>query len=111
MAYEIVFSPILILYFANLAGTFISAIVDLSIFYYFYKKLKWQFFFASFLSSIITISAYTWITDYFGFRHTFPRHVIELTTYNLMTNFITLLIYSIIGQLLVLCIFKYLNRK
>ncbi len=111
IAYKTVFSPILILYIANLGGTFISAIVDLSLFYWFYKKLKWYFLSASFTSSIITISVYTWITDYFGFRGTYPNHVIELTAYNLLTNFITLLIYSIIGQILVIGIFKYLNRK
>src|SRR5579871_6236387 len=36
-AYTQVFSPIIMLYAANLGGTFIAAIVDLFIFYYLYK--------------------------------------------------------------------------
>lgn len=110
-AYTAVFSPIITLYAANLGGTFIAAIVDLFIFYYLYKQRQWMFFLASFCSSIITISCYTYVTDYFGFRNTYPDHVFELTFINLLTNFITLLGYSIIGQLLVNFIQRYLNGK
>lgn len=110
-AYTDVFSPIIILYAANLGGTFIAAVVDLFIFYYLYKQKKWMFFLASFCSSIITISCYTYITDYFGFRHSYPEHVFELTFINLLTNFITLLGYSMLGQVLVTFIQKYINGK
>lgn len=110
-AYSEVFSPIIILYAANLGGTFIAAVVDLFIFYYLYKQKQWMFFLASFCSSIITISCYTYVTDYFGFRNSYPNHVLELTFINLLTNFITLLGYSILGQLLVNFIQKYLNGK
>jgi len=110
-AYQQVFSPIIILYIANLLGTFISATLDLFIFYYLYKTRRWMFFLASFCSSIITISCYTYITDYFGFRHSYPHHVLELTLVNLFTNFITLLIYSLIGQFLVVLIQKYLSKR
>jgi uncharacterized PurR-regulated membrane protein YhhQ (DUF165 family) len=110
-AYKAVFSPIIILYIANLGGTFISAIVDLFIFYYLYRKKNWMFFAASFCSSIITISCYTYVTDYFGFRNSYPDHVLELTFVNLLTNFITLLAYSIIGQFLVNFIHGYLEGK
>lgn len=110
-AYETVFSPIIILYIANLGGTFISAVVDLFIFYYLYKKKNWMFFMASFCSSIITISCYTYVTDYFGFRNSYPDHVLELTFINLLTNFITLLCYSILGQFLVNFIHGYLEGK
>jgi uncharacterized PurR-regulated membrane protein YhhQ (DUF165 family) len=110
-AYTQVFSPIIILYAANLGGTFIAAVVDLFIFYYLYKKRQWMFFLASFCSSIVTISCYTYVTDYFGFRHSYPEHVLELTFINLLTNFITLLGYSILGQFLVDYIQKYLNGK
>jgi uncharacterized PurR-regulated membrane protein YhhQ (DUF165 family) len=108
-AYTQVFSPIIILYAANLGGTFIAAVVDLFIFYYLYKQRQWMFFLASFCSSIVTISCYTYVTDYFGFRHSYPDHVLELTFINLLTNFITLLCYSILGQFLVSYIQKYLN--
>lgn len=110
-AYTQVFSPIIILYAANLGGTFIAAVIDLFIFYYLYKQKRWMFFLASFSSSIITISCYTYITDYFGFRHSYPDHVLELTFINLLTNFITLLGYSILGQFLVSSIQKYLNGQ
>lgn len=110
-AYTQVFSPIIILYAANLGGTFIAAVVDLFIFYYLYKQRRWMFFLASFCSSIITILCYTYITDYFGFRHSYPDHVLELTFVNLLTNFITLLGYSILGQYLVNFIQKYLSGK
>lgn len=110
-AYQQVFSPIIILYVANLGGTFISAVIDLFIFYYLYKNRRWPFFLASFLSSIITISAYTYITDYFGFRHSYPGHVMELTFINLLTNFLTLLGYSIVGQFVVAFIQTRLNKR
>lgn len=110
-AYTKVFSPIIILYVANLGGTFIAAVVDLFIFYYLYKQKQWMFFLSSFYSSIVTISCYTYITDYFGFRHAYPNHVLELTFINLLTNFITLLGYSIIGQFLVNYIQRFLNGR
>ena len=110
-SYTEVFSPIIVLYAANLGGTFIAAVVDLFIFYYLYKQRQWMFFLASFCSSIITISCYTYVTDYFGFRHSYPEHVLELTFVNLVTNFITLLGYSILGQFLVNFIQRFLNRK
>lgn len=110
-AYKEVFSPVIALYIANLGGTFLAAIVDLFIFYYLYVQKGWMFFLASFSSSILTISCYTYVTDYFGFRGTYPQHVFELTFINLLTNFITLLIYSIIGQGLVILIQKILTQK
>lgn len=110
-AYTEVFSPIIILYAANLGGTFIAAVVDLFIFYYLYKQRQWMFFLASFCSSIITISCYTYVTDYFGFRNSYPDHVLELTFINLLTNFITLLGYSILGQFVVNFIQRYLDGK
>lgn len=109
-AYNTVFQPIPMLYLANLGGTFISAIIDLYFFNYLYNKRKWMFASSSFFSSVFTISCYTYITDYFGFRYTYPEHVIELTHINLITNFMTLFIYAIIGQALVATIQKYLNR-
>lgn len=109
--YKTVFSPIITLYAANLGGTFIAAVVDLCIFYYLYKKRNWVFFLASFCSSIITISCYTYVTDYFGFRNSYPHHVLQLTFINLLTNFLTLLFYSILGQFLVGFIQKILNRS
>lgn len=109
-AYNTVFGPIPVLYLANLGGTFISAVLDLYIFKYLYNQRKWMFAPSSFLSSIFTISCYTYITDYFGFRNTYPEHVMELTHINLITNFITLFIYAIIGQFAVMQIQKYLNR-
>ena len=108
-AYTIVFRPIIILYLANLGGTLIAAIVDLFIFYYLYKNRQWPFFIASFLSSNVTISCYTFITDYFGFRHSYPEHVFLLTNVNLITNFITLAFYAIVGQFVVMFIQKFLN--
>lgn len=110
-AYTQVFNPIIVLYAANLGGTFIAAVVDLFIFYYLYKQRHWMFFLASFCSSIITISCYTYVTDYFGFRNSYPDHVLELTFINLLTNFITLLSYSILGQFLVSFIQRYLNGR
>ncbi len=110
-SYIEVFSPIIVLYAANLGGTFIAAVVDLFIFYYLYKQRQWMFFLASFCSSIVTISCYTYVTDYFGFRNSYPGHVFELTFINLLTNFITLLGYSILGQFLVNFIQRYLNGK
>lgn len=109
-AYKIVFNPVIILYIANLGGTLVAAILDLFIFYYLYKTRGWMFFIASFCSSIVTISCYTFVTDYFGFRGTYPNHVMELTYINLATNFVTLLGYAMIGQFLVSQIYKYLNR-
>jgi len=110
-SYKQVFNPIIMLYVANLGGTFIAAVIDLFIFYYLYKKRQWMFFMASFFSSIITISCYTYITDYFGFKDAYPDHVLELTFINLITNFITLLAYSIAGQFLVYFIQKILNGR
>ena len=110
-AYKDVFGPIAILYVANLGGTFIAAVVDLFIFYYLYKERQWMFFLASFCSSIITISCYTYVTDYFGFRNSYPDHVLELTFINLLTNFMTLLAYSILGQFLVNYIQRILNNQ
>lgn len=109
-SYKQVFNPIITLYVANLGGTFISAVIDLFIFYYLYKNKNWPFFLASFCSSIITISIYTYVTDYFGFRNSYPNDVLELTLINLITNFITLFLYSILGQILVYQIQKILNR-
>jgi uncharacterized PurR-regulated membrane protein YhhQ (DUF165 family) len=108
-AYKTVFSPVISLYVANLGGTFIAAIVDLFIFYYLYKQKQWMFFLASFCSSIVTISCYTYVTDYFGFRGPYPHHVMELTFVNLVTNFMTLLLYSVLGQIIVNYIQRYLN--
>jgi uncharacterized PurR-regulated membrane protein YhhQ (DUF165 family) len=72
-AYKQVFQPVIVLYIANLGGTIISAIIDLFIFYYLYKQKRWSFFLSSFASSIITISCYTFVTDYFGFRISYPN--------------------------------------
>ncbi|MEE9451232.1 MAG: VUT family protein [Gammaproteobacteria bacterium] len=107
--YKIVFSPLLILVIANICGSAIAALVDVFIFYYLYRVQRWMFFLASFLSSIITVTTYTYITDYFGFRNSFPEHVLQITHVNIASNFITLLIYSFIGQILVYCIHRYLN--
>lgn len=109
-AYEVVFNPVLMLYIANLCGTLISAIIDLFIFYYLFWRRKWIFIAASFCSSIVTISCYTFITDYVGFKNSYPAHVLELTYINLITNFITLLFYTILGQFLVMLIQTYLNK-
>lgn len=110
-AYKQVFQPIIILYISNLGGTIISAIIDLFIFYYLYKQKRWSFFISSFASSIITISCYTFVTDYFGFRISYPEHLWVLTNINLITNLITLLFYSIIGQFIVALIQKFLNER
>jgi len=110
-AYKEVFHPLISLYIANLGGTIIAAIIDLFIFYYLFKERRWPFFIASFSSSIITISCYTYITDYFGFKTAYPDHVLELTFINLLTNFITLLGYSMIAQFLVNYIQLYLSKR
>lgn len=109
-AYKVVFQPLAILYIANLGGTFISAVIDLYIFKYLYNVKQWLFLPASFFSSIITISCYTYVTDYFGFRNTYPEQVFQLTHINLITNFITLFIYAFLGQILVSLINSYLNK-
>lgn len=109
-AYNIVFGPIPMLYLANLLGTFFSAVIDLYIFKHLYNVKKWPFAMSSFFSSILTISAYTYITDYFGFRGTYPDHVFDLTHINLATNMITLAAYSSIGQFIATGINKYLNK-
>lgn len=109
-AYDLVFHPIIPLFIANLGGTFIAAVLDLFIFYYLYQKKKWMFFLSSFSSSILTISCYTFVTDYFGFKQSYPEDVYTLTAINLFTNFITLLAYSVLGQFLVAYIHKYLNK-
>lgn len=110
-AYSQVFNPIIALYVANLGGTFIAAVVDLFIFYYLYRKRQWMFFLSSFCSSIVTISCYTYVTDYFGFRESYPDQVLTLTFVNLLTNFITLLGYAILGQFLVNYIQNKLNGR
>ncbi len=108
-AYKQVFSPVVVLYFANLLGISISSLVDLFIFYYLYRRRRWIFFIASFCSSIVTVSLYTYVTDYFAFRDVYPLHLFELIRTNIVSNSVTLLIYSILGQFLVMFIHKRLN--
>jgi uncharacterized PurR-regulated membrane protein YhhQ (DUF165 family) len=110
-AYNAVFNPIIALYVANLIGTFIAAALDLFIFYYLYKKRNWSFFIASFCSSILTISCYTVVTDYFAFKDSYPTHFGLLTHINLVTNFITLALYAILGQIAVSLLQRYLHKK
>lgn len=110
-AYTTVFRPIIILYLANLGGTFIAAVVGLFIFYYLYRTKRWPFYISSFMSSIVTITCYTLITDYFGFRHSYPEHVFTLTNINLITNFMTLAFYAIVGQFIVVFIQKCLDKN
>lgn len=109
--YKVVFSPIFVLYFANLTGTFVASVVDLFIFYYLYRMRRWYFTFASLTSSVFTLTMYTYITDYFGFRESFPNHVMQITNVNVVTNFITLVIYTLLAQILVFYLYKILNKK
>lgn len=108
--YKIVFDPLVPLYFANLGGNFVAAVFDLFIFWYLYKNRRWIFCAASFTSSIVTLTMYTYITDYFGFRGTYPTHVIQITNVNVITNFITLAFYSIVAQFIVYRIQRILNK-
>lgn len=108
--YKAVFSPLFVLFFSNLVGTIVAAILDLFVFYYLYINRKWPFVFASFFSSFIILSCYTYITDYFGFRHSYPAHVFQLTFINLITNLITLAGYSILGQCIVWGISRYVRN-
>jgi len=108
--YTAVFSPLFILFFANLIGTIIAAILDLFVFYYLYINRKWPFVFASFFSSFIILSCYTYVTDYFGFRHSYPAHVFQLTFINLITNLMTLAAYALVGQVIVWGIHRYVSQ-
>ena len=108
--YQTVFSPMFVLFFANLVGTIVAAILDLFVFYYLYIQRKWHFLLASFFSSFIILSCYTYITDYFGFRHSYPEHVFQLTFINLISNVITLAAYSLLGQFLVWGIHRYVRN-
>jgi uncharacterized PurR-regulated membrane protein YhhQ (DUF165 family) len=110
-AYRTVFSPILVLYFANLIGTFVASVIDLYIFYYLYRIKRWFFTIASLTSSVFTLTLYTYITDYFGFRGSFPLHVWQITNVNVVTNFMTLVIYTLLAQILVFFLNKILNKR
>ncbi len=109
-AYNIVFGAVLPLYFANLLGTMVAAVIDLIFFYYLYKNKGWSFFASSFTSSVVTLFFYTTITDYFWFEVSYPSHMLNLTIVNLAANFMNLAIYSSIGQIAVFLIQKYLNK-
>lgn len=109
-AYKIVFSPVIKLYFASLLGTIIASILDLYLFYYLYKKIKINFLFSSIISSVLTISCYTLITDIIAFKESFPEHYLNLTFINICSNLISLIIYAIIGQFLVFGIKKYITN-
>lgn len=109
-AYKIVFNPVADLYFANLIGTLIAAIIDLFLFYYLYKKLRLNFLLSSVLSSGITISCYTLVTDIIAFKESFPHHYLDLTLVNIISNLLTILIYALIAQLIVCGIKKYITN-
>ena len=109
-AFNDVFSPIMILFLANLAGTFVAFLLDVFVFYYFYRTKKLPFLVSSLISSVSTILLYTFITDYFAFKQFYPLHIYQLIFANIVTNFIVLAVYTVLGQILLTYIFRYLNR-
>lgn len=108
-AYETVFNPVAVLYFSNLVGNVVSSLIDLYIFFYLYRKIKLGFLLASIISSSFTIFLYTIVTDVLAFRESFPDQYIRLTTINIFSNLVTVIIFAFIGQFVVSRIQKYIN--
>ncbi len=109
-AYKAVFSPVVALYFASLLGTIIASLLDLYLFSYLYKKVHLNFLISTIISSVLTISCYTLVTDIIAFKQSFPEHYIDLTLINICSNLITLIAYAIIGQFVVFGIRKYITN-
>ena len=93
-AYKAVFSPVVALY----------------LFSYLYKKVHLNFLISTIISSLLTISCYTLVTDIIAFKQSFPEHYIDLTLINICSNLITLIAYAIIGQFVVFGIRKYITN-
>ncbi|RLV57931.1 hypothetical protein D5018_19960 [Parashewanella curva] len=110
-SYQDVFGSVPQLYLANLGGGLIISIIDILLFSHWYKTKKFTFFKASFFSTIVSISVYTYFTDYFGFRGNYPDHVMLLAHVNAITNVICVFCYSVISAWAMKHILNYVHQQ
>ena len=97
--------------FTNFVNTLpFPEFLDLYLFSYLYKKVHLNFLISTIISSLLTISCYTLVTDIIAFKQSFPEHYIDLTLINICSNLITLIAYAIIGQFVVFGIRKYITN-
>ncbi len=108
-AYLDVFGSVPKLYAANLCGGLIIGILDMFLFSHCYRVKKLSFFKASLLSTIISISTYTYFTDYFAFKDSYPDHVMMLAHVNTVTNILSVFCYSIVSALVMKKILNYIK--
>lgn len=110
-SYQDVFGDIPQLYLSNLGGGLIISILDIFLFSHWYRVKKLSFFKASFFSTIVSISAYTYFTDYFAFKSRYPDQVILMAHVNTVTNLMCVLVYSVISAYLMKRIIKYIRSN
>ncbi|MBM7070751.1 VUT family protein [Shewanella sp. 202IG2-18] len=110
-SYQDVFGSVPQLFLANLGGGLIISILDIFLFSHWYRVKKHSFFRASLFSTVVSISAYTYFTDYFGFKGSYPHHVLTLAHVNTITNMMFVLVYSIISAYLMKHIIKYIKSS
>ena len=106
-----VFSSVPHIYMANLGGGLIIGIIDVLLFSHWYTKKKMTFFKASFFSTILSICLYTYFTDYFGFKDSYPNHVMLLAHVNTVTNVICVFFYSVLSAWLMKHIGRYIQSN
>ncbi|KOE79484.1 hypothetical protein ACS86_17865 [Vibrio alginolyticus] len=100
--YKEIFRPVFYLYVANIIGSLLALIIDFNLFKMFYERMG--FFRSSMLSSFVTISFYTIITDILAFKNIYPEAYISLTINNIITNFMFIFIFTTIATPLVIFI-------
>ncbi len=108
-AYHEVFGGVPQLYIANLGGGLIIGVLDILLFSHWYRVKRMSFFSASFLSTILSLSIYTYFTDYFAFRDNYPEQVHLLAQVNIVTNFACVFCYSVISAWVMTKIARYIK--
>lgn len=103
------------LYFDNLIGFIALIIVDLLLFSFlfsrvFYKfRLRVNYFLSTIITMLITLSIYTYITDYLFFHNYYPNQWFYLTNINFISNAILVAMYSMFFSIILKNTIKYIN--
>ena len=110
-SYLDVFGNVPQLFIANLGGGLIISILDIFLFSHWYRVKKMSFFKASLFSTIVSISAYTYFTDYFAFNSSYPQKELLMANVNTITNVTSVFVYSIISAYLMKRIVKFIRSN
>ncbi|RLV60404.1 hypothetical protein D5018_07030 [Parashewanella curva] len=110
-SYHDVFGSVPELFLANLGGGLIIGIIDILLFSHWYQVKQYPYFKSTLFSTLVSISAYTYFTDYFGFKGNYPESVFLLAHVNIVTNVLCVIVYSILSTLAMKAIREYISTN